>query len=261
MRVKENSNQPGEQKVVGSHLKHLREEKGLSVEDVFAATKISVANLKAIEEHDFSKLPADTFTRGLITLYGNFLGIDGQLAAHRFIAERGTSTKSHRSSHKAYGDHSLAPKKLAEPSHIPSATVAALLLVLIILSFTAFSLYTSWNPFTFFTDTTKDLTSSVMAVFDDAPMPELKIIEGNHILLQARFVQNASVEVTIDDQPTLHQEYTNNRQVQWRATGRLLLRFSEPASAQLTLNGQPLPFPEEHTGAFQLELHHTPRSQ
>ena len=254
MRVKDKNNLPTEQKVVGSHLKHLREEQGLSYEEVSIETKISVANLKAMETHDFAKLPADTFTRGLLTIYGNFLGIDGQLAAGRFIKERNNGKKPDRFNKIGMNGHSLAPKKLAEPSHIPSATVAAFLLVLIALTFTGFCLYTSWNPFAFFTNTTKDITSTIMAAFDDSPPSVIETIEGDHILLKAHFLQNGSVEVSIDDQPTVHQEFVKNKKTEWRADNRLLLRFSEAASAKLTLNGKPFPFDDTHSGEFQLQL-------
>ena len=254
MRVKDKNNHPTEQKVVGSHLKHLREEQGLSYEEVSLETKISVANLKAMEEHDFAKLPADTFTRGLLTLYGNFLGIDGQLAGTRFIKERNNGKKPDRFNKIGINGHSLAPKKLAEPSHIPSATVAAFLLALIAVSFTGFCLYTAWNPFAFFTNTTKDITSTIMAAFDDSPPLVIETIEGDHILLQAQFLQNTSVEVSIDDQPTVHQEFLKNKKTEWRADARLLLRFSEPASAKLTLNGKPFLFDEAHAGEVQLQL-------
>ncbi|WP_319550440.1 helix-turn-helix transcriptional regulator [Desulfogranum marinum] len=254
MRVKDKNNHPTEQKVVGSHLKHLREEQGLSYEEVSTETKISVSNLKAMEAHDFANLPADTFTRGLLTLYGNFLGIDGQLAANRFIKERNNGKKPDRFNKTLMSGHSLAPKKLAEPSHIPSATVAAFLLALIALTFTGFCLYTSWNPFAFFTNTTKDITSTIMAAFDDSPPSVIETIEGDQILLKAHFLDNASVEVSIDDQPTVHQEFIKNKKTEWRASSRLLLRFSEPASAKLTLNGKPFPFDDAHSGEFQLQL-------
>lgn len=254
MRVKDKNNHPTEQKVVGSHLKHLREEKGLSYEEVCTETKISIANLKAMEAHDFAKLPADTFTRGLLTLYGNFLGIDGQLTATRFLKERNNGKKPDRLNKIGISGHSLAPKKLAEPSHIPSATVAAFLFALIALSFTAFCLYTAWNPFAFFTDTTKNITSTIMAVFDDSPPAVIETIEGDYILLTAHFLQNASVEINIDDQPTLHQAFVKNKETEWRADDRLLLHFSEPASVELTLNGKPFPFDEAHSGELQLQL-------
>jgi len=260
MRIKEKTFQPEDQKVVGSQLKHLREEKGLTLEQVSQETKISLSNLRAMEEHNFDKLPADTFTKGLLTLYGNFLGGDGQLMATRFITERyATEKKVDRPSfRKATVNHTLSPKKLAEPSHISSATLAAGILLLIAVSFTLFCLYTSWNPFTFFTGTTQEITSTIMAVFEDTPTEETTFISGESIVIEVKFVQDASVEINIDDHPTAHQAFVKGQKEQWQAEEKLLLRFSDPASAELILNGQPLPFPEDHSGQFLIQLEKAP---
>lgn len=88
----------------------------------------------------------------LITIYGNFLGIDGAEAARMFLRERDQS-QPRRKKHRLGGaGNSLSPKKLAEPSRVSSATIASILLLLIVVSFSAFCLYTGWNPFAYFLD-------------------------------------------------------------------------------------------------------------
>ena len=137
---------------IGIRLQLLRDQKGLSIQEVSEETHISSSNLKAIEGENYDQLPADTFIRGLITIYGNFLGIDGAEAARIFLRERDQS-QPRRKRHRPGGvGHSLSPKKLAEPSHVSSATIASILLLLIVVSFTAFCLYTGWNPFAYFLD-------------------------------------------------------------------------------------------------------------
>ncbi len=138
---------------VGIRLQLLREQKGLSIQEVSEETHISASNLKAIEGENYDQLPADTFIRGLVTIYGNFLGIDGAEAARIFLRERDNSQPRGWRSRPGRGGHSLSPKKLAEPSHISSATIATILLLLIVVSFSAFCLYTGWNPFGYFLGT------------------------------------------------------------------------------------------------------------
>ena len=77
-----------EQQRVGEQLKQLRQDKSLTLDEVAVSTKISQSNLRAIESMAYDKLPADTFTRGQIILYGSFLGMDGRLAADQFFTER-----------------------------------------------------------------------------------------------------------------------------------------------------------------------------
>ena len=56
-------------------LKEIRESCGLKLEDVSRATCICSRYLEAIEEGDFSKIPADIYTRGYIRVYANYLGV------------------------------------------------------------------------------------------------------------------------------------------------------------------------------------------
>ena len=137
---------------VGIRLQLLRDQKGLSIQEVSEETHISSSNLKAIEGENYDQLPADTFIRGLITIYGNFLGIDGAEAARIFLQERDQSQPRRKKYRPGGAGNSLSPKKLAEPSHVSSATIASILLLLIVVSFAAFCLYTGWNPFAYFLD-------------------------------------------------------------------------------------------------------------
>jgi cytoskeleton protein RodZ len=54
----------------------LREEKGLSLADVFAKTRISTKNLVALEQGDFAALPPSVYTRAYIQQYADLVEID-----------------------------------------------------------------------------------------------------------------------------------------------------------------------------------------
>ena len=56
-------------------LKETRESSGQKIEDVSRATCISSRYLAAIEEGDFSNIPADVYARGYIRVYANYLGV------------------------------------------------------------------------------------------------------------------------------------------------------------------------------------------
>ena len=56
-------------------LKEVRESYGLKIRDVSRATCICSRYLEAIEEGDFSKIPADVYVRGYIRGYANHLGV------------------------------------------------------------------------------------------------------------------------------------------------------------------------------------------
>ncbi|MEN3202896.1 MAG: helix-turn-helix domain-containing protein [Atribacterota bacterium] len=63
-------------KEVGKLLQRTREEKGISLEKVEAATFISERFLKAFEEGTWENLPGKTYVLGYAKVYARFLGLD-----------------------------------------------------------------------------------------------------------------------------------------------------------------------------------------
>jgi cytoskeleton protein RodZ len=62
--------------IFGENLRREREMRGVSLEEISAATKIGVRLLEAIEAEDFSKLPGGIFGRSFIRAYARYLGLD-----------------------------------------------------------------------------------------------------------------------------------------------------------------------------------------
>ena len=61
---------------VGERLRAAREEKGLSLEDVAAQTRIPQRHLASIESGDWENLPAATYTIGFAKSYASAVGLD-----------------------------------------------------------------------------------------------------------------------------------------------------------------------------------------
>ena len=61
---------------VGERLRGAREEKGLSLEDVAAQTRIPQRHLASIETADWDSLPAPTYTVGFAKSYASAVGLD-----------------------------------------------------------------------------------------------------------------------------------------------------------------------------------------
>ena len=128
---------------VGRRLRMLREEKGLSIDTVVEATRISRSNLRAIEEHRLDELPAASFTRGLVILYAEYLGLDGQLTAEEYLREGQSRWGDEKPAGRIY---QLDPKKLAEPVHVPPVTWAVGLLITIAALLLWLSTHYNWKP-------------------------------------------------------------------------------------------------------------------
>lgn len=60
----------------GQFLKNIREERGISLEEVFTYTRIRVSFLKALEEDDYEALPSIAHARGFLRSYAGYLNVD-----------------------------------------------------------------------------------------------------------------------------------------------------------------------------------------
>lgn len=69
---------------LGEFLRSERERRGLSIEQVASATKISQRVLYALESDHYSDLPALPFVRGFVKNYAKFIGLDGNQVLARF---------------------------------------------------------------------------------------------------------------------------------------------------------------------------------
>lgn len=76
---------------VGARLRAAREQRGLSLADVEAATKIRTHLLAAIEAEEWERLPGDYYARAFLRGYAEFLGLDAGpvLAGHRPVEAPG----------------------------------------------------------------------------------------------------------------------------------------------------------------------------
>ena len=69
----------------GGRLRAAREARGVSLRQVAASTKISVAALEALERNDISKLPGGIFSRSFVRSYAAEVGMDPDEAMAGFM--------------------------------------------------------------------------------------------------------------------------------------------------------------------------------
>lgn len=64
---------------IGNSLREARLRQGLEIPRIEADTKIRGKYLRALEEEQFDVLPGDTYVKGFLKTYADYLGLDGQL--------------------------------------------------------------------------------------------------------------------------------------------------------------------------------------
>ena len=64
---------------IGNSLREARLRQGLEFVEVEQATKIRGKYLRALEDEQFDILPGQTYVKGFLRTYADYLGLDGQL--------------------------------------------------------------------------------------------------------------------------------------------------------------------------------------
>lgn len=69
---------------IGNSLREARVRQQLELGEVELATKIRARYIRALEEETFEALPAQTYVKGFLRTYADYLGLDGQLYVDEF---------------------------------------------------------------------------------------------------------------------------------------------------------------------------------
>lgn len=115
---------------VGQRLREAREGKGLSVEDIAAQTRIPTRHLSSLEDSDWDKLPAATYSIGFAKNYASAVGLDRNEIGEQLRSEMGGSrlTYAHPEVYEAADPARTMPKGLVFG--------ALALLAIVVLAFT-----------------------------------------------------------------------------------------------------------------------------
>ncbi len=138
---------------LGDLLRQTRSKQGTDLEQISAETKITIANLKAMEDDDFNSLPAEAFARGFYTLYANALALAPEEVLRMYTQEKAQHPDTKR------GRSATLPRKLAEKvdnmaerSTVMPASCSGLIFFFLLLIGAFLCWYFSWNPATFLSE-------------------------------------------------------------------------------------------------------------
>jgi cytoskeleton protein RodZ len=120
---------------IGSSLREARVRQGLDFPELEQATKIRAKYLRALEEEQFDLLPAQTYVKGFLRSYADYLGLDGQLYVDEF------------SSRYVVGedDPMMSPRRSPPPRTAPRIQSRALVLALVGIAVVATLVIVAWK--------------------------------------------------------------------------------------------------------------------
>lgn len=115
---------------IGRLLRQAREQRGESMAEVEAATKIRVKYLEALESGNPEVIPGEVFIKGFLRTYGNYLGLDGPALVERYkvLCAQAAAPAGHPAAPPALtrpagGAAAISPAQ--PPATAPSARVPA----------------------------------------------------------------------------------------------------------------------------------------
>jgi cytoskeletal protein RodZ len=73
---------------IGRYLRHARETRAMSVEEVSRATRIPVPSIERIEADHFDDLPGEVFVRGFLLAYARAVSLPVEEVLARYTASR-----------------------------------------------------------------------------------------------------------------------------------------------------------------------------
>jgi cytoskeleton protein RodZ len=121
----------------GERLQREREMRGITLDEIAAATKIGSRSLRALEQEEFSKLPGGIFNKGFVRAYARYLGIDEEQAVADYLAAIGEPADPALDAERLHKletnwkPHKTEPQRA--PARIPWLAIALLIAVLVVL--------------------------------------------------------------------------------------------------------------------------------
>ncbi|MEO8547252.1 MAG: RodZ domain-containing protein [Sphingomicrobium sp.] len=174
---------------VGERLRVAREEKGLTLEDVAAQTRIPRRHLESLEKSDWERLPAPTYTNGFAKSYASAVGLDRVEIGDQLRSEMG----GHRTTAATEVFEPADPARTM-PKWLVFGAIAIVLLLVLVMSWLN---ERSWRG----SDDTANDTVAAAAVPEavaPAPVPVVAAPTGQGVVV---ITANEPVWIQVKDGP------------------------------------------------------------
>jgi len=118
---------------LGEKIRHLREDRRITILEASRGTKIQVRYLEFLEAGDYDSLPADVYVRGFLRSYGDFLGVDERILVKLYEKEKGIRDNMARSRNPVRNNQLASPVNISSFVFTPKK-LAIVLLGLVVVS-------------------------------------------------------------------------------------------------------------------------------
>lgn len=234
---------------IGEILKQERLKRGLDLEQVHEASKITPQNLTALEEDRFDYFPNKVYARAFLRDYANYLGIDSAALLTRYEKEWNTDPK----------EPEAAEPRVGRPIW---KIIAYSLTSLLVIGGVGAAVYFGWlgyekqdNPVRVKKQTStpvrnKTATLPTVKPIDDSnkldvtPKPEPQpepAVPVDKLTLQVTALMPVWVKIDVDGKQEFANTIAKGQTMTWEAKKKIYIQTGMAGAVQLKLNGQPQP--------------------
>jgi transcriptional regulator with XRE-family HTH domain len=219
----------------GEHLRREREMRGVSLDEISAATRISTRFLEAIEKDQWDQLPGGVFNRGFIRSIARFLGLDED----SLVAEYALGTTTAASAHVSSARATEMPRKWR-----PAAAAVVIILLVIAGGMAGYHRYAASigsRLHARYVAARMGARSGVTANQPPAPAPSASDSAPAGLALKMQAGKPADVKVIADGKVVFEGAVQPSDVKQFDAHDNFEITSSESSALLLELNGQTMP--------------------
>lgn len=227
---------------LGQLLRDTREKKGLSIAEVEEDTRIRQAQIEALEEEDYAKLPSSIFLKGLLRNYAQYLGLDLAEVMKLYGGEDAGSIAT-----PVVAEGFEPPKGMAITSWL---FIDLFLAVLIIASGVVVGslIYNRWRPsFTASSSSTPTRQASLASPViqftptnTPSPTSTATQVPSGRLQVDVQIVARTWLEVTVDQEPAFRGLIEAGTNWSWFAEDSIAMHVGNAGGVLVTLNGREL---------------------
>ena len=119
---------------IGNSLREARVRRGIDFAQAEVATKIRGKYLRALEDEQFALLPAQTYVKGFLRTYAEYLGLDGQLYVDEFNSRYVTGADEHEPRARRSAARPQRRNRRIETNIVLASLAVIAVLVIIVIS-------------------------------------------------------------------------------------------------------------------------------
>jgi cytoskeleton protein RodZ len=226
---------------LGQLLREARENKGLSIAEVEEDTKIRQAQIEALEEDDYAKLPSAIYLKGLLGTYAQYLGLDPKQVAALYGNDDAPLDRM-----PVVAEGFEPPKGMAITSWLFLDIFLGILIVAaaVVVGSLAYGRWRPTLPTASSTATRQVALASPVLQFTPTKTPPpastSTAIPSGRLQVDVQIAARTWLEVTVDGEPTFRGLIEAGTNWSWFAEDSIAMHVGNAGGVFVVLNGQEL---------------------